>query len=56
MQVGKTARYDCATGYKLEGMANDVTRIRVECIGNTTFAEWEGPRPNCERRLKEIIK
>ena len=50
-QVNETAAYKCIDGYKIGGESNNVTEANIRCIGNDSYAEWDGPRPNCERKL-----
>ena len=52
LQPGKKAKYGCVSGYKLEDQTNDDVSAKLECLGNSSYADWEGPRPNCERKYK----
>ena len=51
LQVNETAAYKCIEGYKIGGESNNITEANIRCIGNDSYAEWDGARPNCERKL-----
>ena len=43
-------------GYKLEGLTNADVEASIECVGDKKIAvDWDGPRPNCERKLVHKI-
>ena len=51
LKIKNKGRYKCIEGYKIEGESNDVTEANIRCVGNDSYAEWNGPRPNCERKF-----
>ena len=51
IQVTRRARYQCAEGYKVEGGDNSQILADIRCVGNFSSADWDGPRPNCERKI-----
>ena len=51
LKIKNKGRYKCIEGYKINGESNDVTTANIRCIGNDSYAEWDGARPNCERKF-----
>ena len=43
--------YDCVDGYTVIGGAPGATRARIRCVGDDTAADWDNPRPSCERKF-----
>ena len=49
--MGQRATYDCVDGYTVIGGAPGATRARIRCVGDDTAADWDNPRPSCERKF-----
>ena len=52
LQANNVANYKCVEGYKLEGLTNADVEASIQCVGDKKVAvDWDGPRPNCERKF-----